>query len=188
LVRLHADTTRYVTRSVANHLNDISKSDPALVLDTLARWRDQKLQSPAELEWMTRHALRGLIKAGHLPTLAFLGYRTDAKVTVSELSLSKNRLKMGEGFEVSFSLSTPCDLPIILDYVIDFVKANGQKKPKVFKLKQTILKANAAQTFAKTHTFKYGATTFALYEGQHRLNIQVNGQIVDGIDFWLTSP
>ena len=37
---LHGDKTRYVTRSVANHLNDISKIDPDLVLDTLRKWQE----------------------------------------------------------------------------------------------------------------------------------------------------
>ena len=35
---LHGDPTRYVTRSVANHLNDITKKQPDLVLDCLDRW------------------------------------------------------------------------------------------------------------------------------------------------------
>ena len=39
---LYADQTRYVTRSVANHLNDISKKDPALVVAILARWKKRE--------------------------------------------------------------------------------------------------------------------------------------------------
>jgi len=35
---LHSDPTRYVTRSVANHLNDISKTDPDAVLKHLGLW------------------------------------------------------------------------------------------------------------------------------------------------------
>lgn len=42
LDRLFADTTRYVTRSVANHLNDVSKKNPELALDTLERWRNSE--------------------------------------------------------------------------------------------------------------------------------------------------
>src|SRR5215213_8958127 len=39
LDRLFADPTRYVTGSVANHVNDISEKDPHLALDTLEWWR-----------------------------------------------------------------------------------------------------------------------------------------------------
>ncbi|MEP5031800.1 MAG: DNA alkylation repair protein, partial [Marinomonas sp.] len=61
---LHADPTRYVTRSVSNHLNDLSKTVPDAVLSRLAQWRAEGKQKPSELAWMTRHALRTLIKQG----------------------------------------------------------------------------------------------------------------------------
>ncbi|MEL6684897.1 MAG: hypothetical protein AAFQ00_06370, partial [Pseudomonadota bacterium] len=65
LDQLHADRTRFVTRSVANHLNDITKSDPDAVIDRLSAWQKTGAQSDKELTWMRKHALRGLIKAGH---------------------------------------------------------------------------------------------------------------------------
>ena len=74
LDRLYYDKTRFVTRSVANHLNDITKKDPDLVLDTLARWRDEGRQVAAELDWLERHALRTLVKKGHVGALERLGY------------------------------------------------------------------------------------------------------------------
>ena len=46
---LYGDQTRYVTRSVANHLNDIAKVDAPLVLETLKRWRASKKQSQKEM-------------------------------------------------------------------------------------------------------------------------------------------
>ena len=65
LDHLHAYPTRYFTRSVANHLNDIAKTDPDAVLTHLATWRDQARQDPKKLAWMMRHALRTLTKDGH---------------------------------------------------------------------------------------------------------------------------
>src|SRR3990167_5195952 len=59
---LHTDKTRYVTRSVANHLNDISKFDADLVVRTLKLWQKEKKQTEAELTFITKHALRTLIK------------------------------------------------------------------------------------------------------------------------------
>jgi len=64
LDRLFADPTRYVTRSVANHVNDISKKDPELALDTLERWRSSGLQHQHE-GYVIRHAARTLVRAGH---------------------------------------------------------------------------------------------------------------------------
>src|SRR5829696_7782111 len=65
LDRLFADPTRYVTRSVANHVNDISKKDPELALDTLERWRSSGLQHQREMGYVIRHAARTLVRAGH---------------------------------------------------------------------------------------------------------------------------
>jgi 3-methyladenine DNA glycosylase AlkC len=66
---LYADPTRYVTRSVANHINDISKKDPDLALDTLDRWRESGRQRPREMDFIVRHAARTLIRAGHVRAL-----------------------------------------------------------------------------------------------------------------------
>lgn len=62
LDNLFHDTTRYVTRSVANHLNDISKIDPDFVLKKLEQWEKSKKQHPKEMEFIKRHATRTLRK------------------------------------------------------------------------------------------------------------------------------
>jgi 3-methyladenine DNA glycosylase AlkC len=41
---LYADSTRFVTRSVANHLNDIAKFAPDVVVDRLSRWQSEGRQ------------------------------------------------------------------------------------------------------------------------------------------------
>jgi 3-methyladenine DNA glycosylase AlkC len=65
LDRLFSDPTRYVTRSVANHVNDISKKNPDLALDTLERWRDTGHQRPHEMGYVIRHAARTLVRTNH---------------------------------------------------------------------------------------------------------------------------
>jgi 3-methyladenine DNA glycosylase AlkC len=65
LDQLFADPTRYVTRSVANHVNDISKKDPHLALHTLQRWRSSGQQQAGEMGYLIRHAARTLVRAGH---------------------------------------------------------------------------------------------------------------------------
>ena len=66
---LHADSTRFVTRSVANHLNDIAKIDPDLVIAILQKWHAQQQQKPQELAFISKHALRTLIKNGNSKAL-----------------------------------------------------------------------------------------------------------------------
>lgn len=70
LKTLYGDETRYVVRSVANHLNDIAKIDSDLVVRSLKEWRETTSQSDKEFTWLCRHALRTLIKDGHSPTMA----------------------------------------------------------------------------------------------------------------------
>ena len=187
LDRLHSDPTRFVTRSVANHLNDISKTDSLLTVETLEKWHSEARQDAKELQWMTRHALRTLVKLGDPAALGLLGYRYTAEVTVTKLKVSPETLAIGEAMDFSFVLNADADEPLLIDYVIDFAKAGGRTSAKVFKLKTLTLKAGHSLKLKKTHRFKGDATTFTLYPGKHQLGIQVNGRVLAQVPFELTN-
>jgi 3-methyladenine DNA glycosylase AlkC len=180
---LHADPTRYVTRSVANHLNDLTKSEPDIVLETLQRWQVWGRQSEPELRWMTRHALRTLIKRGDPHALALLGFRAEPAIAVSEFCLKSTRTRPGEALEFSFVVTARRAESLVLDYVIEFVKANGRRAPKVFKIKQVDLQPGQPLRVTKRHPFRAEATTFKLNPGTHRLTLQINGQAQGSCDF-----
>lgn len=184
---LHADPTRFVTRSVANHLNDIAKTDPDLVVDTLSRWRDLARQDPDELVWMTRHACRTLVKQGHPDALDLLGFRADAQVEMGVVSLipADGQVAIDTKLEFAFDLTAAREEPVIVDYVIRFQRANGKTSDKVFKLKQLTLKPGQTVRLSKAHFFKGNATTFRLYPGAHHLMVQVNGKMLGGVPFAL---
>lgn len=174
---LHADPTRYVTRSVANHLNDISKTDPEAVLHRLEAWTYAAKQTPKELDWMRRHALRTLIKQGHAGAMEALGYRNDAEVD-ARLRLSEKFVKIGGVLEFEADLTTKSEEPLMIDYVLWLTKADGSQTPKVFKLKAAKTSAGKILTLKKTHKFKGDASTFTLRSGPCRLELQVNGRIL----------
>ncbi len=176
LTTLHADPTRYVTRSVANHLNDIAKTNSIVVIETLMQWRQLALQRPAELDWMTSHALRTLVKQGDARALRLLGYHDRPKVAVSPIKLSATSVSPGETIAFQFELTAERNESLLIDYVIDFVKAGGRMGEKVFKIKQLKLMKGKTQTILKRHPFRADATTFTLYPGVHRLTLQINGQ------------
>lgn len=186
LDRLHGDKTRFVTRSVANHLNDITKSDPDIVIAQLDAWQKAGVQHAKELDWMRRHALRGLIKAGHAGAMRHLGYRPDVALALSQFSITPQTIARGDAAEIVLTLTAQEDAPLIVDYVIDFVKASGKNAPKVFKLKVLEAKAGKPVTLKKKHIFKDNATTFTLHPGAHQLHIQVNGRVVGSQPFALT--
>ncbi len=174
LDRLHADPARFVTRSVSNHLNDLSKTEDALVLDRLAAWKSEGLQAAKELDWMTRNALRTLIKQGHAGAMTVLGFDANAPVTV-DLEIETPKVAMGEALTFACTVASAVDLPVLVDYRITFARPEGKSGEKVFKLKQG--RATAAKPFTarKVHKLKGDATTFKLYPGPHRVTVQVNG-------------
>jgi len=181
---LHADETRYVTRSVANHLNDITKKDPELVLEALARWKVAGKQAADELDWMTRHALRTLVKKGHTGALEMLGYRSSPQIS-AEMEFSPV-VVIGEVGQLELVIQAAQDERLMVDYVIEFVKANGQRRPKVFKLKKLDIKAGERVRLTKNHRFLKDATTFKHFPGTQRVYMQINGQKFGEQEFDLT--
>lgn len=184
LEALHVDPTRYVTRSVANHLNDIAKNDPNRVVKLLESWRDQGRQQPAELQWMTRHALRTLIKRGHPRALRLLGYDPQPQIKVGPIELAKSTLLPDEALEFSVEVTALRAVELVVDYAIDFVKAGGKRSVKVYKATRVSLAQGETQSIRKTHKLHAAATTYRLYPGEHFLTIQCNGQPSATVSFF----
>jgi 3-methyladenine DNA glycosylase AlkC len=188
LDQLHADPTRYVTRSVANHLNDLAKLAPEVVLETLKRWRQWQRQAPTELQWMAKHALRTLIKRGHPPAFAFLGFDHHPPIQVQHFEILTPVVKMGDALLLELSLLAEQDADLIVDYEIDFVKAGGKRSSKVHKLKQVHLTRGESVTLRKSHGLRANATTYTLYPGAHHVSLLVNGQVLGRQSFELLPP
>lgn len=187
LDRLHADPTRYVTRSVANHLNDIAKKDADLAMDRLEEWADQGRQSADELDWMRRHALRGLVKDGHPRALAMLGYDPDAPITLTRFDVPAT-VKIGDDVPFSVTLTAAQPTGALVDYVLWRPLESGKESAKVFKLKQLHLESDVPVTLEKLHKLKSNATTYRLHPGPHRIDLQVNGRVIGSATFDLRAP
>lgn len=65
---LKDDSSLYVRRSVANHLGDIAKDHPELVIETCRRWLSGN--SSNDSKWLVRHAIRHLVKKKNGAALA----------------------------------------------------------------------------------------------------------------------
>ncbi|CUK00336.1 DNA alkylation repair enzyme [Shimia thalassica] len=182
---LFDDPTRYVTRSVANHLNDIAKIDATAVVDALAGWQASGRQTEKEMAWMTRHGLRTLIKQGHPAALEMLGYRQDVPVRLSCVDLADVTPRIGDGLALSLTLETGSkkDVPVLVDYVIRFHRPDGREGRKVFKLKQAVVPAGGSLELSKRHVLKGNATTFKLHPGPHAIEVQVNGRVLGQVAF-----
>jgi len=175
LDKLFSDSERYVTRSVANHLNDISKIDVDLVLEKLNAWKASGKQDEKEMDYIIQHALRTSIKRGEVNTLIFLGYSPEPKISVHSLKIKKKSIALGERLEYSFEILAEANENLIVDYKIIYPSATSKKSEKVFKIKKATLKAGDTIVIEKRHPFKQ-MTTKKLYSGEHTLEIQINGK------------
>ena len=166
------DTRRFVTRSVANHLNDISKLDPKLVVDTLKRWQIEQAQ---DIDYIISHATRTLVKQWDHGALELLGYNPNPNVSLEHVQLNTTVVIIGNALEFGFDITAHSREPVIIDYSIHFVSKSWKLLPKVFKLKKLTLSTWKTVHISKNHPFKL-MTTKALYPGLHKLDITVNGK------------
>ncbi|MAU00834.1 MAG: hypothetical protein CL608_27120 [Anaerolineaceae bacterium] len=185
LEKLKDDPSEYVRRSVSNHLNDIAKDHPRLVVETCRRWWQDG--SP-ERRWIVQRALRTLVKDGDPDALAVLGYGPP-QVALLDFAVTPDPLRLGEKLNLAFTLQNTAahEQNLVIDFIIHFVKANGQTSGKVFKLKTAVLPPNQSLTVTKSHPIR-PITTRTYYPGTHRVQIQVNGQIIGERSFELILP
>lgn len=179
---LMADSSLYVRKSVANHLNDITKIDPGWVADFLEQFSIEK----PETAWIAKHALRGLIKKGNVRALSLMGVRGEASITVQNLQITPAVAKLGNSITLSVQLSSTSisTQKLVVDYAIHYVKKTGALSPKVFKLKTFHLEPNETVTLSRTQTID-NFTTRTHYAGKHVVDILVNGVCVGKTAFAL---
>jgi 3-methyladenine DNA glycosylase AlkC len=172
---LYADGTRYVTRSVANHMNDISKVDADLVVKTLKRWQMSGNQTSAEMDYIVRHSLRTLEKQGHAAALKMLGYES-GQVKVSKIQINTPIVTVGDALEFSFSVTSTSKKPqqLLIDYHLYFQKATGELSPKTFKIAKITIQSGETLTFSKRQLLR-PMTTRVLHVGTHEVELQING-------------
>ncbi len=169
---LYRDPEEYVRRSVANHLNDLARHAPAAVLETAAGW----LAAPdANTAWVVRRGLRTLLKNAHPGALALLGFAPAAlTVTVPRLDRDVVALPGELAFEFGIVNTGSAPARLAVDYIVHYLKANGTRSGKVFKLAEVTLEPGESRTFAKRHAFRQ-MTTRVHHPGRHALELQVNG-------------
>ena len=187
LEQLFDDKTRYVTRSVANHLNDISKIDAPLVIETLKRWKASGKQNSKEMDYITNHALRTLVKQGYEDALMLLGYVKEPDIRVSNFILHTEHVRIGDALVFDVTLEAKEDTKLIIDYIVHFRTKAGTFSPKVHKLKKIELKKDTSITLQKKHLFKSNMSTRKLYEGEHKVELQINGMSYKESTFTLKS-
>lgn len=182
LENLWKDPNEIVRRSVANHLNDISKINPDLTWN----FCKTKLGFSKETDKSLKHALRTLLKKGDKKVLSKYSYDTKWKPTKVTLDLSESSISVGETLEFKISISHKEFKPkkLRLEYKIIFRLASGKSGSKIFQLGEKILEPNKKLELSKKHSFK-PITTRTYYSGIHELVFVINGNEVMSKSFHL---
>lgn len=180
LEALQDDPSEYARRSVANHLNDIAKDHPALVVD----WVERHLSGATpERRALLKHASRTLIKQGDARMLKAWGLGR-RYVGTAVLTVTPKRLRVGDSLAMSLTLRSTAKRaqPLVIDYAVHHVKANGERRPKVFKGWTIELAAGESRTLVKRHSMRE-VTTRRYHAGRHALDLRINGDVVAEAEF-----
>ncbi|MBK7003142.1 MAG: DNA alkylation repair protein [Rhodoferax sp.] len=174
LEHLKDDPALYVRRSVANNLNDIGKDHPALLAATASAWLEG---ATPERRWIVQHALRSAVKRGEAGALAALGFGASADVVIGQPRIAPQQAVVGGTLAVAFDVTNNTALPqrVLVDFAVHYIKANGQSRAKVFKLKTLDLAAHETQRVGKQISLAEMSTR-KHYPGLHRVEAILNGR------------
>ena len=178
LEQLKADPSLYVRKSVANNLNDISKTHPDLVAQIAMDWYGKN----GYTDWIVKHGCRTLLKKGNKDVLGIFGVADASCVDVYDFALGAASVSIGEDMLFSFKVRADKATKVRLEYGIHYVKANGGQTRKIFQISETSLISNQVKAFRKTHSFT-DLSSRKHYPGIHSLVLIVNGVEQTKLDF-----
>jgi 3-methyladenine DNA glycosylase AlkC len=174
LQALQDDPSPYVRRSVANHLNDIAKDHPALVVD----WVQRNLPdaTPAR-RTLLRHASRTLIKQGHAAMLHLWDAGTPFEGRC-KLQIAPRRVAIGDAVQLTLTLRSTGAAPqsLLVDYTVHHANARGGSNAKVFKGWRVTLEPGHSISLTKRHSFK-PVTTRRYRAGVQSFDVTINGAV-----------
>lgn len=181
--QLKADEEVYVKKSVANHLNDISKDNPDYMIRVLKSWGTTNPHTA----WIIKHASRSLIKKGHKDSLDIFNFEKRVKVRIEKFRFAASRIQLGETLQFAFDIVSEKAAPqkLVIDYAIHYPKSAGSISRKVFKLKEITLLPDQRLHIIKKQVFK-DFTTRKHYPGKHSIEIIINGKTLAEKNFHLS--
>lgn len=172
LETLQADEELYVRKSVANHLNDISKDHPEAMLDLVKNWD----RSHKHTAWIVKQGARTLIKQGHPGALILRGFDPNPQINAGSFEVQPSNIQLGDEIRIAAGITSTSDKAqkLAIDYIVHYVKKSGAASAKVFKWKEVELAAGASLELKKKQVVK-DFSTRKHYAGFHKVEFTVNG-------------
>ena len=176
---LKDDESKYVRKSVANNLNDISKDNPQIVIQITTEWINYSDNRDALL----KHGCRTLLKASNRQTLELFGFSKPTDISLDNFTFTDS-VKLGEELAFSFELIGEEKLgKLRVEFALHFLRKNSKHNKKVFKISEGIYSSNH-KILSKTYSFK-PISTRVYYKGVQRLSIIINGEVFKEVEFIL---
>jgi len=190
LEQLKTDPSLYVRKSVANNINDISKTHPDLIAKLAKSWYGKNDLT----DWIVKHGCRTLLKKGNRDVLGIFGFHDISSIEASDFVLNiesgtKSSAKIPAvpfGGEMTFSFTVEAKeaTKIRLEYGIDYMKANGKHNRKIFQISEIAFKSGQKKTYEKKHSFEE-LSTRKHYPGLHKITLIANGTERGTLEFEL---
>jgi len=182
LEALKNDSCEIVRRSVANHLNDISKDHPDVLLKIAKQWKGKSRETDAIL----KHACRTLLKSGDVTALGIFDLAPDKELSMSGFKLLTPEVRMGDKLEFTFRVKNNGRQSKIvrIEYAMHFLRSNGTHTQKVFKISEREMGAGEQITIQRAQSFK-PITTRVYYKGLQNVAIIINGKQYKPLSFEL---
>jgi 3-methyladenine DNA glycosylase AlkC len=175
--KLKSDQNRYVQKSVANLLNDLSKADPEWLFQVFNSWD----LNQTDTKWIVKHALRTLLKKGDQRALNILGYPSPSHIKLQNWSMI-DEVKIGERLDWSFTLDAEKQLGVVrLEYAIYFLRKQQGPYRKVFKISESEM-TGKSKIYNAFHNFKK-ITTRTYIPGIHQFELILNGKVIKTAEF-----
>ncbi|RXK00199.1 DNA alkylation repair protein [Arcobacter sp. CECT 8986] len=167
---LKNDKSKYVQKSVANNLNDISKDNPQLVIEFVKN----NLGTSFKLDWICKHASRTLLKKADEKILKLFSFGDIEHINISNFVYDK-LVNIDNYLNFSFELNSFEQIGNVrVEYIIYYLKSNNTHNKKVFMISQNEIKLKNKK-FSKKQSFK-NMTTRKHYLGKHYISIVINGK------------
>lgn len=180
LENLKNDPSETVRRSVANHLNDLSKQHPQVVVGIAQQWKGNS----AETDALIRHGLRTLLKQSHPEIMQFYGLDS-AGISFTDFTVHTPGVAIGDSLDFSFRIENQGSVRTIrLEYAIYYKRQQDQVSRKVFKISEKNYAPGETAVIFRKQSFR-PITTRRYYAGKQQIAILVNGTEYPALDFEL---
>ncbi|MGH7600756.1 MAG: DNA alkylation repair protein [bacterium] len=169
------DPSDYVQKSVANNLNDISKDNPAIILEWTKEWNTP--DATKQRHWILARALRTLIDEGHPAALKLLGYTSTSHLKVTWQDNTPRRIKINQFL--------PCDVEIVnlnkgeagavALLLMDEPGKGTARRKSTYQIWKGKIKAGETKSIIKRIHF-VDKNSQPRLEGTYRLSVTINGK------------